>query len=108
MRGTSVSSSPSPTMRMPPQLIPRDTAPGGRPPDPARPVAWQQAPGGWVLTCLPLAELGRHGFTIRDLDPGRGSETDAAWSAVAGWLDVPPPSLWRLDQVHGCRAVQVA
>ena len=37
-----------------------------------RPFAWEQAPWGWVLTCPPLAPLGRHGFTIRDLDPGRG------------------------------------
>jgi YfiH family protein len=94
-------------MRMPSQLIPRDTAPGARPPDPARPFTWQQAPWGWVLTCPPLAALGRHGFTIRDLDPGRGAAGDAAWSAVAAWLDVPPASLWRLDQVHGCRAVRV-
>ncbi|MFI5077331.1 MAG: laccase domain-containing protein, partial [Vicinamibacteria bacterium] len=92
---------------MPSQLIPHDTPPGARPPDPARPFAWEQAPWGWVLTCPPLAPLGRHGFTIRDLDPGRGVEADAAWVAVAAWLDVPLPSLWRLDQVHGCRAVQV-
>jgi len=68
---------------------------------------WEQAPWGWVLTCPPLAALGRHGFTIRDLDPGRGAEADAAWTAVAAWLDGPPSALWRLDQVHGCRALRV-
>ena len=60
-----------------------------------------------MLTCPPLAPLGRHGFTIRDLAPGRGDEADAAWRAVAAWLDVPAASLWRLDQVHGCHAVRV-
>ncbi len=60
-----------------------------------------------MLTCAPLAELARHGFTARDLDPVRGAEPDAAWAAVAGWLGVPAPSLWRLDQVHGCRALRV-
>ena len=94
-------------MRMPSQLIPHDTPPGARPPDPARPFAWEQAPWGWVLTCPPVTPLGRHGFTIRDLDPGRGVEANAAWAAVAAWLDLPPASVWRLDQVHGCRAVQV-
>ena len=60
-----------------------------------------------MLTCAPLVRLGRHGFTARDLDPGRGVTPDAAWTAVADWLGVPPSSLWRLDQVHGCRALRV-
>ena len=60
-----------------------------------------------MLTCEPLVRLGRHGFTARDLDPGRGVTPDAAWTAVADWLGVPPSSLWRLDQVHGCRALRV-
>jgi polyphenol oxidase len=94
-------------MRMPSQLIPHDTAPGARPPEPAGPFAWVEAPWGWVLTCPPLARLGRHGFTIRNLNPGGGAERDAAWAAVAAWLEVPPASLWRLDQVHGCGAVRV-
>jgi purine-nucleoside/S-methyl-5'-thioadenosine phosphorylase / adenosine deaminase len=106
MRGTSVASKPSPTMRMPSQLTPHD-APTGGPPEPIGSFAWAQAPWGWVLTCPPLAALARHGFTIRDLDPGRGADPDAAWTAVAAWLDVPPSGLWRLDQVHGCRALRV-
>jgi hypothetical protein len=80
-------------MRMPSQLIPHDAPPGARPPEPARPFAWQQAPWGWVLTCPPLAALGRHGFTIRDLNPGRGARADRRLGAVAAWLDVPPASL---------------
>lgn len=78
-----------------------------RPPEPAAPFAWERVPWGWVLTCAPLARLGRHGFTGRDLAPGRGAEPDAAWTALAAWLDVPAASLWRLDQVHGCRALRV-
>jgi hypothetical protein len=103
MRGTSVASRPKPTIRMTTQVTP--AAP--RPPDPAVPFLWERAPWGWVLTCPPLARLGRHGFTARDLDPGRGATPDAGWTAVAGWLGVPAPSLWRLDQVHGCHAVRV-
>ena len=68
---------------------------------------WERAPWGWVLTCPPLGKLGRHGFTARDCDPGRGAEPDRAWAAVADWLGVPASSLWRLDQVHGCRALHV-
>jgi YfiH family protein len=60
-----------------------------------------------VLTCPPLAALARHAFTSRDLDPGRGVAPDRAWADVAGWLGVPAEGLWRLDQVHGCRAIQV-
>jgi YfiH family protein len=60
-----------------------------------------------VLICPPLAELARHGFTARDLDPGRGAGSDAAWTAVAAWLGVSAAALWRLDQVHGCRALRV-
>ena len=103
MRGTSVASRPKPTIRMTTQVTPA----ASRPPDPAAPFAWERAPWGWVLTCAPLARLGRHGFTARDLDPGRGATPDAAWAAIAGWLGVPAPSLWRLDQVHGCRALRV-
>lgn len=78
-----------------------------RPPDPAAPFGWERAPWGWVLTCAPLTRLGRHGFTARDLDPGRGAGPDAAWVSIAAWLGVPVASLWRLDQVHGCRALRV-
>jgi YfiH family protein len=78
-----------------------------RPPDPAAPFAWERAPWGWMLTSAPLAELARHGFTARDLDPGRGATPDAAWATVADWLGVPAAALWRLDQVHGCRALDV-
>ena len=37
--------------------------------------------------------------------PGSGArrDPDAAWNAVAAWLGVPTPALWRLDQVHGRR-----
>jgi YfiH family protein len=83
------------------------TPAGPRPPDPAAPFVWERTPWGWLLTCPPLAELARHGFTARDLDPGRGGGSDAAWDAVAAWLGVPTPALWRLDQVHGCRALRV-
>jgi YfiH family protein len=94
-------------MRMPSQLIPHDTPPASRPPEPAGAFAWERAPWGWLLTCPPLSALARHGFTSRDLDPGRGAEPDAAWQALAAWVEVPPASLWRLDQVHGCRALRV-
>jgi polyphenol oxidase len=60
-----------------------------------------------VLTCPPLAGLARHAFTTRDLDPGRGTAADAAWTGIAGWLGVPMEALWRLDQVHGCRTFRV-
>ncbi len=83
------------------------TPAASHPPDPAAPFAWERAPWGWELTCAPLTRLGRHGFTARDLDPGRGAAADAAWTAVAAWLGVPASSLWRLDQVHGCHAVRV-
>jgi YfiH family protein len=83
------------------------TSPSSRPPDPAGAFAWHRAPFGWVLTCPPLDALARHGFTTRDLDPGRGTTVDAAWTAVAAWLGVRVEALWRLDQVHGCRAVRV-
>jgi polyphenol oxidase len=83
------------------------TPPAGRPPDAAGAFTWERAPWGWVLTCPPLARLARHGFTARDLDPGRGTGSDAAWAAVAAWLGVPAAALWRLDQVHGCRALRV-
>jgi len=83
------------------------TPAASHPPDPAAPFSWERTPWGWVLTCAPLVRLGRHGFTARDLDPGRGVTPDAAWTAVADWLGVPPSSLWRLDQVHGCRALRV-
>ena len=78
------------------------------PPEPAAPFAWERVPWGWGLGCAPLSRLGRHLFTGRDLDPGRGAATDAAWAGVASWLGVPASSLWRLDQVHGCRALHVA
>jgi polyphenol oxidase len=103
MRGTSVASRPNPTIRMTTQVTPT----AARPPDPAAPFVWERTPWGWMLTCPPLARLGRHGFTARDLDPGRGVAPDAAWAAVADWLGVPARSLWRLDQVHGCRALRV-
>ena len=103
MRGTSVASSPRPTIRMTTQVTPA----ASHPPDPAAPFAWERAPWGWVLTCAPLARLGRHGFTARDLDPGRGAGPDGAWASIAAWLDVPVASLWRLDQVHGCWALRV-
>ena len=83
------------------------TSPSSRPPEPAGAFAWERAPWGWVLTCPPLAALARHGFTARDLDPGRGTTVDAAWTAVAAWLGVGVHALWRLDQVHGCRAVRI-
>ena len=83
------------------------TPAASRPPAPAAPFAWERAPWGWMLTCAPLAELARHGFTARDLDPGRGATPDAAWATVADWLGVPAAALWRLDQVHGCRALDV-
>jgi YfiH family protein len=84
------------------------TPPAGQPPAPTGAFVWERVPWGQVLVCLPLAELARHGFTTRDLDPGRGAGSDAAWSAVAAWLGVPAAALWRLDQVHGCRALRVA
>jgi len=83
------------------------TSPSSRPPEPAGAFAWERAPWGWVLTCPLLAALARHGFTARDLDPGRGTTVDAAWTAVAAWLGVGVEALWRLDQVHGCRAVRI-
>jgi YfiH family protein len=79
----------------------------GRPPEPAGTFAWERVPWGWVLTCPPLAGLARHAFTTRDLDPGRGAAADAAWAGIAEWLGVPVEALWRLDQVHGCRAFRV-
>jgi YfiH family protein len=72
------------------------TSAASHPPDPAAPFVWER-----------LAELARHGFTARDLDPGRGAAPDAAWAAIAAWLGVPAGGLWRLDQVHGCRALHV-
>jgi polyphenol oxidase len=81
-----------------------------QPPAPASPAfVWEPAPWGHVLTCPPLAAAGtgRHGFTTRELDLGRGATADSGWTAVAGWLGVPHTSLWRLDQVHGCTAVRV-
>lgn len=104
MRGTSVASRPRPTIRMPTQI----TSPSPGPPEPAAGFAWEQAPWGRVLTCRALEPFARHGFTTRELDPGRGGPgDDAGWAAVAAWLGVPAAGLWRLDQVHGCRAVRV-
>jgi len=80
----------------------------GRPPEPAGAFAWERASWGWVLVCRALEPLARHGFTTRDLDPGRGGPgDDAGWASVAAWLGVPAAGLWRLDQVHGCRALRV-
>lgn len=93
---------------MPTQITPpAPSSPHGVPPAPAGAFAWERAPWGWVLVCPPLAGLARHAFTSRDLDPGRGPAQDDAWAAVASWLGVPAAGLWRLDQVHGCRAVRV-
>ena len=39
------------------------TPAASHPPDPAPPFVWERAPWGWVLTCPPLAQLARHGFT---------------------------------------------
>ena len=74
---------------------------------PAGAFAWERVPWGWVLTCPPLGVLARHAFTTRDLDPGRGTAADGAWTAVSAWIGVPVAGLWRLDQVHGCRAVRI-
>jgi YfiH family protein len=93
---------------MPTQITPPAPAdPQPRPPVPAGAFAWQRAPWGLVLVCPPLAALARHAFTSRDLDPGRGLARDDAWGTMAAWLGVPAAGLWRLDQVHGCRAVRV-
>jgi YfiH family protein len=83
------------------------TSPDARPPHPAGPFVWERTPWGQVLSCPPLSVLARHAFTTRDFDPGRGVRTSAAWDSVAAWLGVPPAALWRLDQVHGCRALRV-
>jgi len=96
MRGTSVASSPIVTMRMTSAL-----------PEPTGAFVWTQAPWGRVLECTALAPLATHGFTSRDLSPGSGIDPDAAWTAVAFHLGLPPGSLHRLDQVHGCRTFVV-
>jgi YfiH family protein len=77
------------------------------PPEPTGAFVWTQAPWGRVLTCTALAPLAAHFFTSRDLAPGSGADPDAAWTAAAFHLGLPPGALHRLDQVHGCRTVLV-
>lgn len=72
------------------------------PPEPIGAFVWTQAPWGRVLQCAALTPLADHLFTARDLSPGPGVDPDAAWTAVAFHLGLPPGSLHRLDQVHGC------
>lgn len=60
-----------------------------------------------MLTCTPLTPLASHFFTSRDLAPSSGVDPDAAWTAVAFHLGLPPGALHRLDQVHGCTVIAV-
>jgi polyphenol oxidase len=76
-------------------------------PEPTGAFVWRQAPWGPVLECLALAPIAHHLFTTRDLSPGVGVDPDAAWTALAFHLGLPPSSLHRLDQVHGCATLVV-
>lgn len=60
-----------------------------------------------MLECTALTPLAVHAFTARDLAPGVGLDQDQAWAALASYLGVPPSSLARLKQVHGCRTVAI-
>lgn len=76
-------------------------------PEPTGAFLWRQAPWGPVLECVALAPIAHHLFTTRDLSPGVGVDADAAWTALAFHLGLPPSSLHRLDQVHGCATLVV-
>jgi YfiH family protein len=76
-------------------------------PEPTDGFVWRQASWGVVLECEPLSPFATHLFTTRDLSPGVGVDPDAAWTAVAFHLGLPPGSLHRLDQVHECTTLVV-
>jgi YfiH family protein len=76
-------------------------------PEPNDAFVWRQVPWGWALECAALAPHARHLFTTRDLAPGRGAELDAAWTRVAAFIELPAESVWRMDQVHGCRTIVI-
>lgn len=76
-------------------------------PKPNRDFVWVQEPWGPALHCVPLARHAAHLFTSRSLALGGGpEEAAAAWTEVAGALDLGTDRLVRLRQVHGARVVE--
>src|SRR5262245_54129609 len=95
MRSMSVASRPAPMM-------------SGTLAQPSGAFTWVQAPGGAALVCLPLDAIARHLFTSRSWALG-STRDDAAWDEIACAMEIQPPALVRLRQVHGaavavCRA----
>jgi YfiH family protein len=62
---------------------------------------WTQEPWGAWLSCAPLAEVARHGFTSRALRLRASHNRPDDWALVAGSLGVSPRRLIRVRQVHG-------
>jgi YfiH family protein len=62
-----------------------------------------QVRGRWALVCRLLSPLAAHFFTTRSWPLGTRTDGDSTdgWVAVAEALDLPPPNLVRLRQVHG-------
>jgi polyphenol oxidase len=76
-------------------------------PAPAPNFEWTHAPFGRVLVCRALQHFAHHCFTGRELRL-RGEEGESDWARVASFFGLSAPSMRRLDQVHGCRAVVVS
>jgi YfiH family protein len=72
---------------------------------------WVQLPAGPALMCLPLQRCAPHLFTTRMWQLGaaspRGStwKDEDPWAEVAEAMDVHPPRLARVKQVHGTTVV---
>ncbi|MCC7008708.1 MAG: peptidoglycan editing factor PgeF [Acidobacteria bacterium] len=67
---------------------------------------WRRGPAGQVLVCRPLDACARHLFSSRDLRY-RDDRLEADRRSVAAALDVNPPDVFSVSQVHGCQVMTV-
>jgi hypothetical protein len=73
-------------------------------PQPLDGFRWVRAPGGTGLLCRSLARVASHIFTTREWPLGStkaATPDDSHWADVAHAMNVEPPGLIRVRQVHG-------